>query len=79
VADKNPPLKRWIIIKMLQHAIERTEAEIAELKAAGLFVRDASGSSDVQVPAAGVTAATPTTPPPPVPASGAQPETEETP
>ena len=48
MADAEP--KRWIIIKMLQAAIERTEAEIAELKAAGLFVRDASGPYDVQVP-----------------------------
>ncbi len=80
MADKNPPPKRWIIIRFFQHAIERTEAEIAELKAGGLFVRDASGPSDVQVPAAGVTPAVPAatvTPPAGSPPPGGKPEIKE--
>jgi hypothetical protein len=44
VADAEP--KRWVIVKMIHAAIERTEAEIEELKAGGLFVRDASGPED---------------------------------
>lgn len=81
MADKNPPPKRWIILKFLQHAVERTEAEIAELKSHGLFVRDASGPDDVHAPAAGVTAAvpggTPTTPPAGNPPPGGKPENKE--
>jgi hypothetical protein len=38
--------KRWVLVSMIHHAIQRTEAEIAELKAARLFVRDASGPED---------------------------------
>ena len=68
--------KRWIIIKMLQHAIERTEAEIEEIKDAGLFVRDASGPGDVHAPAAGVTAV-PTTPPAGSPPPGGKPDPKE--
>jgi hypothetical protein len=40
VADTAAP-KRKIFIKLFEHAIERTEDEIAELKAGGLFVKDA--------------------------------------
>jgi hypothetical protein len=50
VADlRNPETgpKRWIIVKFFQRAIERTEEQIAELKAGGLFVRDASGPADI--------------------------------
>lgn len=32
---------RWIIAKFWPHAVKRTEAQIDELKAQGLFVRDA--------------------------------------
>lgn len=46
MADKPAEPKRWVLIKMLHAAVERTEAEIAELKAHGLFVRDASGADD---------------------------------
>jgi hypothetical protein len=42
------PEKRWVIVKFFQHAIERTLAEVEELKAGGLFVRDASGPGDTQ-------------------------------
>jgi hypothetical protein len=45
------PGKRWIIVKFFEHAIERTEDEIAELKAGRLWVRDASGPDDKQHPA----------------------------
>ncbi len=38
--------KRWVLVTMIHHAILRTEAEIAELKAGRLFVRDASGPDD---------------------------------
>jgi hypothetical protein len=34
--------KRRIIVKLWEHAVERTEAQIEELKAHGLFVRDAT-------------------------------------
>ena len=44
------PGKRWIIVKFFEHAIERTEDEIAELKAGRLWVRDASGPDDKQHP-----------------------------
>ena len=51
----------WVIVKMLHGAIERTEEEVAELKAGGLFVRDASGPDDTHdAPAAG--AAVPVSP-----------------
>ena len=50
-AQAEAPAKRWIIVKIFEHAIERTEAEIAELKAGRLFVRDASGPDDRQKPA----------------------------
>jgi hypothetical protein len=70
--------KRWIIIKMLQHAIERTEAEIAELVAGGLFVRDATPQDKTAhgepVPAA---APAPPTPPPGSPPPGAKPDPKE--
>ena len=42
------PEKRWVIVKFFQQAIERTLAEVEELKAGGLFVRDASGPGDTQ-------------------------------
>jgi len=35
------PVRR-VILKFWEHAVERTEAEIAELKVHGLFVRDAT-------------------------------------
>lgn len=40
------PAKRWVLIKMLHRAVERTEAQIEELKAGGLWIRDASGPED---------------------------------
>jgi hypothetical protein len=62
VADAEP--KRWVLVTMVHDAIERTEAQIDELKAARLWVRDASGPGDshdstaprpaVKVPAAAV-------------------------
>ena len=42
------PEKQWVIVKFFHHAIERTLAEVEELKAGGLFVRDASGPGDTQ-------------------------------
>lgn len=48
MADKTAEPKRWVLVKMLHAAVERTEAEIAELKAHLLFVRDASGPEDHQ-------------------------------
>ena len=65
--------KRWILITMLQHAIERTEAEIAELKANGLFARDATPEEVAVAPA------TPSaffTPAAPAPAPEPEPEPE---
>jgi hypothetical protein len=63
----DPAPKRWVLVTMIHAAIERTEEEIAELKAAGLFVRDASGPGDSH--AADVPAAP--KPPPPAPAPAA--------
>ena len=40
------PDGRWVIVRMIHGAIKRTEAQIGELKAGGLFVRDASGPDD---------------------------------
>jgi hypothetical protein len=40
VADNSP--KRRIIVKLWEYAVERTEAEIEELKAHRLYVRDAT-------------------------------------
>ena len=40
------PAKRWVLIRMLHGAVERTEDQIRELQAGGLFVRDASGPDD---------------------------------
>lgn len=62
--------KRWIIIKIFQHAIERTEAEIAELKNAGLFVRDATPEEVAGAPAVPSAFFTP---------SAARPEPEDAP
>jgi hypothetical protein len=42
------PGSQWVIVKFFHHAIERTLAEVEELKAGGLFVRDASGPGDTQ-------------------------------
>jgi hypothetical protein len=42
------PAKRWVILTFFQHAVERTEEQIAELKAGRLWVRDASGPGDTQ-------------------------------
>jgi hypothetical protein len=44
------PSKRWVILTFFEHAVERTEAQIAELKAGRLWVRDASGPGDQQQP-----------------------------
>ena len=73
MGEHEAPAKRWVIVKLLQHAVERTEAEIEELKSGQLFVRDASGPDDTHVaPAA--------PPPPPVtvpagsPPPGAKPD-----
>jgi len=59
VAERPAEPKRWIIIRMFHHAVERTEAEIAELKAHGLFVRHASGPDDSQDQSAPQSAAAP--------------------
>jgi len=45
-ADKTAEPGRWVLVKMIHAAVERTEAEIAELKSHGLFVRDATGPDD---------------------------------
>ena len=37
---------RWVLINMIHGAVERTEDQIRELKAGGLFTRDASGPED---------------------------------
>jgi hypothetical protein len=42
VADKTAEPVRRVILKFWEHAVERTEAEIEELKAHGYFVRDAT-------------------------------------
>ena len=73
MADKGP--KRWIIVRFFEHAIDRTEAEIAELKAQGLFVRDA-GPQDKTAHGAPVPAAV-TTPPAGSPPPGVKPEIKE--
>jgi hypothetical protein len=55
VADlRNPETspKRWVIVTFFEHAIERTEEQIAELKAGNLWVRDASGPTDIHQPPA---------------------------
>ena len=64
--------KRWVITKMLHAAVQRTEEEIAELKAGGLFARDASGPDDTQ-------AAAPAAPTPPAgsPPPGVKPDDKE--
>lgn len=46
MADSTDGPKRWVLIRMLHAAVERTEEEIAELKSHGLFVRDAAGPDD---------------------------------
>lgn len=46
MADNTDGPKRWVLVKMLHAAVERTEAEIAELKSHLLFVRDAAGPDD---------------------------------
>ncbi len=38
--------KRWVLISVLHGAVERTEEQIAELKAARLFTRDAAAPGD---------------------------------
>lgn len=77
MADK--PAKRWVLIRMLHAAVERTEEEIAELKAHGLFVRDASGPGDTHLPPPPEPASAPpaTTPPAGSPPPGGKPETKE--
>lgn len=77
------PVRR-IIVKFWEHAVERTEAEIEELKALGLFVRDATPEDKLaphdeavkqrEAAAAALAAATPQqggTPPATVPAAPA--------
>jgi hypothetical protein len=68
MADKTAEPKRWVLIKMLHAAVERTAAEIEELQAHGLFVRDASGPDDTHPepspPAVPPPAGTATSPPP---------------
>ena len=80
MADAEP--KRWVVVKMLHNAIERTEAEITELKSGRLFVRDASGPDDsqepVRAPVTVLPAPSPPVPPPvPVPSVPSKPETED--
>ena len=60
------PQKQWVIVKFFHHAIERTLAEVEELKAGGLFVRDASGPGDTQQQAAADPEPLPETVPRPV-------------
>lgn len=82
MADKTAGPKRWVLIRMLHAAVERTEAEIAELKSHRLFVRDATGPDDhhedppdpaaeTSPPAGDGTDGTGTTTPPSAPAGGA--------
>jgi hypothetical protein len=61
------PGKRWVIVKFFEHAVERTEEQISELKGGRLFVRDATGPDDTQsagspAPPAADTAARPQPP-----------------
>lgn len=72
MADTAAVPKRKIFVKIFEHAIERTEDEIAELKAHGLFRADAPPDAPLAPHAqtaaqalakAGITAGTPGTPP----------------
>jgi len=75
VAETGAPAKRWVIVRQLHGAVERAEHEIAELKAHGLFVRDATGSGDNHdAPAAAGASAAQTTPPAGTPPAGGKPE-----
>lgn len=62
MADQPAQPTRWVIIKQFEHAVERTLAEVEELIAHGLYVRDASGPEDRQNPP--VPVAVPQIPPP---------------
>lgn len=42
------PGKRWVVLTFFEHAVERTEEQIRELKAGRLWIRDASGPGDRQ-------------------------------
>jgi hypothetical protein len=59
------PVRR-VILKFWEHAVERTEAEIEELKALGLFVRDARPDEPVAGHLAAVTVSEPLPASPPV-------------
>jgi hypothetical protein len=76
MAAKTQEPTRRVILKFWSHAVERTEAEIEELKAQRLFVRDATAADKLAphdeaaksraasaAALAGAPAATPTTPP----------------
>ena len=55
MTDTDEPKTRWVLTRLLHHAVEYTEEQIAELKSLGLFHRDASGpedSHDMPAPAA---------------------------
>jgi hypothetical protein len=69
VADLRAPEapKRWVLVSMIHGAILRAEHEIEELKAGGLFVRDASGPEDSHA-ADGPAPSPPTVPKPLAPA-----------
>jgi hypothetical protein len=71
VADK--PAVRRVILKFWEYAVERTEAEIEELKVHGYFVRDAEPGDELaphaeaenqRAAAAAVLAASSAAPPP---------------
>lgn len=83
MADKPAEPKRWVILTFWQHAVERTEEEIAELKAHLLFVRDASGPDDVHLPPEPAPAAAPAAgtaiPPAGSPPPGGKPDIKEQP
>lgn len=74
MADTAVAPKRKIYLVLFEHAVERTEEEIAELKAHGLFVKDAPADAPLAphsqtlaqaVAKAGVPAGTPAGSPPP--------------
>lgn len=80
MAETTAPPKRWIIVKFFQHAVERAEHEIEELRSQGLYVRDASGPDDRHVPQAPApSGAAPTTTPPGTVPGGAKPDDKEKP
>lgn len=45
--------RRWVILTFFENAVEKAEEEIKELKALGLWVRDATGPGDREDPSKG--------------------------